>query len=205
MEAEHGELFEDLPLFVRRCLIANGLAAAGRCGLAEQASLSAFVALQCEFSPDFHTHPKVAEVLARVELEEAERLEAVLALPETLWEQVDVFGSDLAWFDPPLESQRMARIAYRACGLLPTIMETRSEAAILALLSQVDVAAARHGIDWEEGVAVFAAAQAVYGLRFDREDGPPWRKKVFTLPPLAPETVVGLVRYRLNLDFGCLV
>lgn len=204
MEAEHGELFEDLPLFVRRCMIANGLAAAGRNNLGEQASLFAFVSLQCDFSPDFHTHPKVAEVLARPG-EEEERLEAVLALPEALWEQVEAFGSDLAWFDPPVASQRLARIAYRACGLLPAVMETHTDASLLALLAQVDAAAGRHGIDWEEGLAVFAAAQAVYGPRFDREEGPAWRTKVFTLPPLAPEAVVGLLRYRLNLDFGCVV
>lgn len=204
MEEEHPARFEDLPLFVRRCMVANGLAAAGRHGLAEQASLLTFVSLQCAFAPDFHTHPKVAEVLARPG-EEEDRLEAVLELPEALWEQIDAFGSDLAWFDPPLPSQRMARIAYRACGLLPAIMETHTDASLQALLAKLEASAARHGIDWEEGLAVFAAAQAVYGPRFDAEEGAAWRGKVFTLPPLAPEAVVGLLRYRLSLDFGCLV
>lgn len=204
MEAEHAQLFEDLPLFVRRAMIANGLAAAGSHGFSEQASLLTFVSLQCDFSPDFHTHPKVASVLD-CGGEEEERLQAVLALPEALWEQVDVYGSDLAWFDPPMPTQRTARIAYRACGLLPAIMETHTDAGAWDLFSRAEAAAARHGIDWEEGLSVFAAAQAVYGPRFDQAEGPQWKRHVFTLPPLPPEAVLGLLRYRLSLDFSCLL
>ena len=71
--------------------------------------------------------------------------------------------------------------------------------------ARVAASAERHGIDWEEGLSVFAAAQAVYGRRFDQGEGPEWRRQVFTLPPLPAETVVGLLRYRLSLDFGCLI
>jgi hypothetical protein len=204
LEQEHQEMFEDQPLFVRRCMVANGVTAAARCGFEEAGSLAVFVSLQCEFSPDFHTHPRVAEVLARPG-EEEQRLEAVLALPEALWEQIDIYGSELAWFDPPLAVQRNARIAFKACGALPAIMETHSEAQALALFTGVSAAAARHGIDWEEGLAVFAAALAVYGKDFDRNGGPRWRHQVVTLPPLPAETVVGLLRYRLSLDFDCLI
>lgn len=200
-EGDYPGVFEDQPLFVRRCMVANGFACAGRLGFNEQASLRTFLSLQCGFAPDFHTHPAVAGLLA-AEGEEGERLAAVLALPDDVWDQVDTFGSELAWFDPPAAGQRDARIAFHACGALPQIMQAHDDAGAHALFSGAWPAAARHGIDWEEGVAVFAAALALYGPRFDRDGVTPWAPSVFTLPPSDPETVVGLLRYRLNLDFG---
>lgn len=204
MEAEHEALFEDQPLFVRRGMIAGGLAVASGYGFAEQASLTTFVSLQCDFSPDFHTHPAVAQALT-TEGDEEERLEGVLALPETVWEQVEVYGSDLAWLDAQEPDQRTARIAFRACGLLPAIMQTHSDAQAWALFSQAEAAASACGIVWEEGISVFAAAQAVYGIHFDQPGGPAWTSHVFTQPLLPADSLVGLLRYRIALDFGCLV
>ena len=192
--------FRGLPDFVCKTMVVNGIQASLRCGFTLQSYIGGFVALQCNSSPDFFLHPTIAKTLAISNREKLKYHYLMNNVPKPIWNEIKLSTNPMAWFNKNNNNQAIARLSYHVCSVFPKITNIQSEAQLFLLFTIAKEKAARYGVNWEEGIAIFAVALALYGSRLDEINGPTWSKKVFFPSRLSPEKISNLLRLRILLD-----
>lgn len=205
LAAETPVVFNGQPSFVREQMVVNGLAVAATFGFTLESTLGGFVALQCQTAADFHHHPLARQVLLAEDSEQRRFERLVGEVSADVWAAIRSGADHRAWFEPRQPSQQAVRIAARVCAAFPELVDKAPEGALRPIFEASIPRAAHHGIVVETGIAVYAAALAVYGDALDKPGGPAWAAQVFGSAPLPPERQVALLRLRLLLDTDRLV
>lgn len=205
LREEYPACFSGLPDFVSQAMVVNGIQASLGCGFTLQSHIGGFVALQCSTSPDFFLHPAIAKILSISNHEKLKFHYLMHNVPESIWNEIKLSANPMAWFSNSNNAQATARMVYHVCSVFPELVNTQSDAQLFSLFKIATEKAVRYGIDWEEGIAIFAVALALYGSRLDEINGAAWSKKVFSLPRLSPEKIVNLLRLRIVLDADKLI
>ncbi|MCX7099870.1 MAG: hypothetical protein NTV43_18400 [Methylococcales bacterium] len=205
LREEYPACFSGLPDFVSQAMVVNGIQASLRCGFTLQSHIGGFVTLQCSTSPDFFLHPAIVKILSISNHEKLKFHYLMHNAPESIWNEIKLSANPMAWFSNTNNNQAIARMAYHVCSTFPEFANTQSEAQLFSLFKIATEKAARYGIDWEEGIAIFATALVLYGSRLDETNGTTWSKKVFSLPHLSPEKIANLLRLRIALDTDKLI
>lgn len=205
MTESRPECFIGLPRYVRRTMILNGIVLAERCGFKLRSSTAAFIALQCHAAPDFYLHP-VIDATLKSSLPEQQCIDTILyKIPDQTWNEIRGGASPCAWFEPRQQKQVAVRTAARVCANFPELIKNNSEDALFVFFNSTLIRAAEHGIDWDEGLVVFAVALALYGPNLDQPGGPPWASKVFFPSASRNAKIVNLLRARIALDTNRLI
>jgi len=182
MRAVFPEQLERQPRFVRLAMVGNGLQTASAFGFEQEDTLATFVGLQFETSADFHVLPQAFAILTSAGTEQERINRLMTEVPQETWDTIKR-GADLrAWFEPWRPEQKAARIAQRVCHAFPQFAAANPGADLRAFFEQTVARAQRHGIEPEVGIAVYAAALAVYGTTLDEASGPVWATEVFRQP-----------------------
>jgi hypothetical protein len=89
---------------------------------------------------------------------------------------------------------------------LPNLVRNQpDEASLHAFFGAAITRAGKHGIDWDDGLIVFAAALVLYGQELGKASGPDWARGLFSSPALSAPKIVSLLRLRIALDTNLLV
>jgi hypothetical protein len=187
-------------------MIASGIETAQKYGLTLQSSFGAFVSLQCGTSPDFHRHPLIHGILLRP-IPEKTIIQCLFdEVPKSVWESIREGADGAAWFLPARESMQLVRVAAGTCRALSNLAQSQPDEAVLhAFFGAAITRAGKHGIDWDDGLIVFAAAIVLYGEELGKASGPDWARGLFSPPPLSAPKIVSLLRLRIALDTNILV